>query len=468
MFLSRGYSKPVAITLALCLVAASLFAGFFALPAPAFAVTNTVQQVDSGDVGRDIHLAVDASGFGVLAYKNTSNTLGSGLKLVHCGDAACTPGSASIVVLASGQTAFGTDVVLDGAGHPVISYAIAPSGVGVIHCGDANCASGNVSSVPDSGIVISGNTTLQLNAVGDPVVVYSDNSGVLNYLFCGNPGCTSGNSIHHPIAGVQPWLVLNAAGDPVVSHIAVGRPEMATCADPQCNAVSLAAVEFVNNPDFTSMALSGGNPVVSYIGTTDTSRLHVARCGNAICAPLATTTISIPDSIATSAEQETLTLDSAGNAVVSYEDGLGRLSVLHCGNAACNAGNVIFRGDSSTQYSAVKLDGSGFPVVAYRVSGGSLGVRLLHCASVDCVSTPATPTPTATLTPTVTPTATATSTPTATATPTVTSTPTATPTPFPTTADQCKGDGWKTFGFFKNQGDCVSFVTTGGKNQPAG
>jgi hypothetical protein len=40
--------------------------------------------------------------------------------------------------------------------------------------------------------------------------------------------------------------------------------------------------------------------------------------------------------------------------------------------------------------------------------------------------------------------------------------------PSPTSADQCKKDGWQTFGIFKNQGDCVSFVATRGKNQPAG
>jgi hypothetical protein len=32
----------------------------------------------------------------------------------------------------------------------------------------------------------------------------------------------------------------------------------------------------------------------------------------------------------------------------------------------------------------------------------------------------------------------------------------------------CKKGGWKTLGPFKNQGDCVSFVSTGGKNPPAG
>jgi hypothetical protein len=37
----------------------------------------------------------------------------------------------------------------------------------------------------------------------------------------------------------------------------------------------------------------------------------------------------------------------------------------------------------------------------------------------------------------------------------------------PTTKDQCKNGGWKSYGVFKNQGDCVSFVATKGKNPPA-
>jgi hypothetical protein len=38
--------------------------------------------------------------------------------------------------------------------------------------------------------------------------------------------------------------------------------------------------------------------------------------------------------------------------------------------------------------------------------------------------------------------------------------------PLPTSKDQCKSGGWRTYGVFKNQGDCVSFVATGGKNPP--
>ena len=38
--------------------------------------------------------------------------------------------------------------------------------------------------------------------------------------------------------------------------------------------------------------------------------------------------------------------------------------------------------------------------------------------------------------------------------------------PLPTSQDQCKNGGWQSFGVFKNQGDCVSFVASGGKNPP--
>jgi hypothetical protein len=38
----------------------------------------------------------------------------------------------------------------------------------------------------------------------------------------------------------------------------------------------------------------------------------------------------------------------------------------------------------------------------------------------------------------------------------------------PTTKDACKQGGWVSYGVFKNQGDCVSWVATGGSNPPDG
>jgi hypothetical protein len=38
--------------------------------------------------------------------------------------------------------------------------------------------------------------------------------------------------------------------------------------------------------------------------------------------------------------------------------------------------------------------------------------------------------------------------------------------PVPTSKEQCKTGGWRSFPGFKSQGDCVSFVATGGRNPP--
>ena len=40
-------------------------------------------------------------------------------------------------------------------------------------------------------------------------------------------------------------------------------------------------------------------------------------------------------------------------------------------------------------------------------------------------------------------------------------------TPLPDSKSQCVKGGWESYGIFKNQGDCVSFVATVGKNPPA-
>jgi len=38
--------------------------------------------------------------------------------------------------------------------------------------------------------------------------------------------------------------------------------------------------------------------------------------------------------------------------------------------------------------------------------------------------------------------------------------------PPPSSKEQCRNGGWRVFGAFKNQGDCVSFVASGGRNPP--
>jgi hypothetical protein len=50
--------------------------------------------------------------------------------------------------------------------------------------------------------------------------------------------------------------------------------------------------------------------------------------------------------------------------------------------------------------------------------------------------------------------------------PTTTVSSTTLPGPRPETRDDCKNGGWERYGVFRNQGDCVSWVATHGKNEP--
>jgi hypothetical protein len=38
----------------------------------------------------------------------------------------------------------------------------------------------------------------------------------------------------------------------------------------------------------------------------------------------------------------------------------------------------------------------------------------------------------------------------------------------PQSADDCKKGGWESYGAFKNQGDCVAYAATNGRNAPSG
>jgi hypothetical protein len=130
----------------------------------------------------------------------------------------------------------------------------------------------------------------------------------------------------------------------------------------------------------SSLALdSSGNPVVAY----SDSSLTVLHCGNPTCTA-GNTTFSVGGFLG--AAGMSVVIDGAGRPVVSYVESAG-LRLLHCGNANCTGGNSMATVDSSLAFGAVTsllLDAVGNPVISYDVNFPGTDVKVVHCGDASC------------------------------------------------------------------------------------
>lgn len=237
-------------------------------------------------------------------------------------------------------------------------------------------------------------SSLTFDASGNPVVSYTGGDG-LKLLHCGNPTCTSQNSVvsidNTSGENLGTGLALDEFGNPVVAYRSAGtspKIKVAHCADPNCSSRTIKAVDDTDDSlGNATLALDeSGNPIVTYYHLGR----QIAHCGNPNCS--AKNVITLLDAAAVTPDQGSIVLDSHGNPVVSYEVQQGRadrLTIAHCGDANCSAGNTFAYPDLSNlngPFSSLQLDRQGRPVVSYQRSKSITNsfVFLLHCGSTTC------------------------------------------------------------------------------------
>jgi hypothetical protein len=292
-------------------------------------------------------MAISADGSPVIAYHDFTN---SDLKVAKCSTADCSANWTTFTVDgASAITGQYTSIAVPADGLPIISYYdITSFDLKVVKCGNANC---NVALTNKVNVVDSfGNTgiytSIAISADGLPIISYfTGTSSDLKVAKCGNADCSSGNAI-----------------TTVDSADSVGH--------------------------YTSIAVpADGLPVISYHDATN-GDLKIAKCGDAACA--SGNTITVVDSVGFVGQFTSIAISADGFPVVSYHDFTNAdLKVLKCGNALCNAGNLITTIDSAGnvgQFSSITVPHmDGLPIISYYdATNGSL--KVVKCSNAACLN----------------------------------------------------------------------------------
>ncbi len=369
-------------------------AGLLLTPSAGGAASNTITQPDVG--GQYTSLRLDSGGFPVVSHYDPAT---DDLKVVHCGDASCSAGNTVTAPNPTTMAVVGhTALALVGNTPVVTHYDSGPRDLKLVRCGNAACSSGNTVRTLDSGQTdnVGIYAAVAINGSGNPVVAYyTEPFDILKILVCGDATCSTYGDQDvdtTPITGLYTSLVLDASGFAVVSYYDQSSADLKVihCTNASCSTRVITPVDGALGDvgKYTSLALdSSGFPVVSYYSETN-GDLKVVHCGDANCS--SGNTIATPDASGTVGRYTSLALDAAGNPVVSYYNATqGNLKVLHCGNPTCNAGNTITTPDSAGtvgQYTSLALDSVGDPVVSYYdATDGKLNV--LRCGDPACAGT---------------------------------------------------------------------------------
>ena len=307
--------------------------------------------VSTNDVGEGTSLQLDANGNPIVAYYDAT---AERLRILRCDDPNCAPGGDSIAT-PDLTTKVGRypSLQLDAAGNPVVAYrddgdntigVERPPGLRILHCSDPACQSAASVEVVDTAGSRGVLPSLQLDAVGNPVVAHHDIASYaydLVLLHCNDANCSGGDeSITTPDTagqtGEDPSLVLDAAGNPVISYRSgpSGAKQLTVlrCDDPNC----APGGDTIEQPDgdpgtgaYSSIQLdSAGLPVVSYYADFGSANgqnfvffdLRVVRCNDVACAGGDEEVLTV-DAFGQVGEFTSLALDAGDNPIVAYRSG---------------------------------------------------------------------------------------------------------------------------------------------------
>jgi len=311
-------------------------------------------------------------------------------------------------VSGSDGTDGGTSVTIGTDGNPVISFHNAVNGnLMFVHCTTPSCSLFDTPVTLDAASSTGQAPSIAIGSDGFPIISYRDeNSFDLRLVHCKNISCFGGAGVGFD----TPITLLNGDGFTIVveaaTSIAIGTDGFAVIAsyhtgnaiNPTVFLIHCTSVDcFTSAPDplrtldsnavgFPSVAIgSDNNPIVSYLGTSDS--LKVVHCTDQSCSSADSSTTIDPG---TGFTNTSITIGSDTFPVISYGDN-SNLKLVHCTNISCSSGGfdtpitiASFGLDELDKSIAIGLDG--FPILAVRDNTIGNFIQIVDCEDVLCSS----------------------------------------------------------------------------------
>lgn len=192
------------------------------------------------------------------------------------------------------------------------------------------------------------------------------------------------------VVGYYSSLAINSSGNAVIGYFDDSNNDLklAICNDLACSAPSVQTLAPSGGQGtYTSLQLASGNiPVIAYY-TFPAEDMRLLRCNDATCSTFSDTIVDSGQA----GSHNSMVLNSSGNPVMSYYDAggvNGDLRVGICANATCTVSTITsvdVGANDAGLFTSLRLDASGFPVVAYYDADAD-SVNLARCHDAICTT----------------------------------------------------------------------------------
>ena len=374
-------------------------------------VVTAVDQTNSMGQGSSVAIGVD--GLPVISYLDLTNNY---LKVLKCGNSACSSGNTINNVETSVTVADETSIAVGTDGNPIIAYRSAggANDLRVTKCANIYCSSVAAATSVDTSNNVGRYPHIAIGTDGLAWISHWDNTNSgLRASKCTNTNCTSttnyGVNTAPSGAGNDNAIAIGTDGNPIVSYYDAATTSCDNSPTDECtlkiaryvgsggSGCSDAAwtCTTVEDPagtgdvgSYNDIAIgSDGLPVITFYDTTNTDP-KLLRCASTSCSSVASSTTLDTSGPAITGQQISVTIGSDGLPIVVYKDSSNTdLRVTKCGNLACSSGNTSTTVDVSAnvvgEWTDVVILPDGLPFIS-EYDNNAADLKAVRCGNTLC------------------------------------------------------------------------------------